>query len=356
MPGKVCIWNVQNYAMGDGVAANRFWGLNSHIRNLFITDFVKQNQIDVLLLIEVGERAEPHLDDLLTALNARALPANWGWSYCGSAISAVQNPPLNKNQITFRTDGRYEGYAILWRREAWRAGSRFRLLHGLHDIAVETKPAPAISPLNMVTRGRPADNVQEEVFVRGPKRQRFEMRWNFRAVGGFDPNGGVTKYPYDEHNNLMNHWPELELPATGRDGSFGYLHTRRPVYVVLQRRNPMAPPEQSLCPIVAYHAPSNSGRAGDGTLISGLSRELYVTNGVVGGALDPNSLFVNDSVVYGGDFNFPVRENDWPSDFRYFSEDYDQSHSGGANCEEDPPHAARYQRERGTIVRLLEAD
>jgi hypothetical protein len=357
MPVKACIWNVQDYGKGDGVKSSRYWGANSHIRNLFIKDFVVRNQIDVLLLIEVGERAEAHLEDLLLALNTHAPPANWCWSYCGSALLTSHNPPQNKLQITFQGDARYEGYAVLWRQEAWGAGARFRLLGALHDIAMETKPAATVSPLNMVTRGRPAGNVHEEIQTKGPKRQRLEMHWNFRALGGYLKTGPNNKYPFGANGNRMNHWPQLELPAVGRAGLFGYKYTRRPVYVVLERWG-AGTPRQALCPIAAYHAPSNRGRAGDGTLISGLSRELYVTNGAeaAGSRLDPNSLVINEKVVYGGDYNLPVGEDRWPGDFRHFWHNYAKSWEGGADCEEAPWHEVRDQRERGTIVRLLEDD
>ncbi|MDQ3725231.1 MAG: hypothetical protein M3335_04975 [Actinomycetota bacterium] len=363
MAVKVAIWNIQNYGggYGRGGTSPAYWGNNSHLRNCFIRDFVVREEIDVLLIMEAQSTSKSSLDDLRAKLNAGAVGTkDWCSSLCGSAITKWDNPPQSNRVISFRSDARYEGYAVLWR--SAQAG-RFKLLRGLHDIAQKTEwdpanPAPPGvngSPLNMVTWARPADNVPIEP-ENPAKKRRLEPgaqnggRQQFRALGGYTrPN----LYPFRD-NQLQDAWSEMDLPATGRAGTFGYRTTRRPVYVVLEMAGG-ATPAQRLCPVVAYHAPSNAGRARDGTLISGLSRELYVTNGVVPGGVapDPATLVPQEKVVYGGDYNLSLTKEEWPeSDFMHYFVPFAREWTGGAACKEAPDHDGS-AAERNTNVSLV---
>lgn len=342
---KVCYWNVQNY--GAGVVVDK-WGADSNLRNTFITMFVLQQQIDVLLIMEASVNCAGALEDLVNTLNADPLerddPPTWAGSFCGSALtSQAADPPTDESELRFKTDARVEGYAVCWRTDQT---PRFRMLDGLHDIAAgiywdDDNPDQATpTPLNMSTRGRPADWIGETT--------------NWQVKGGYtQPN----QFPYDE-NGLMHHWPPLQMPTTSSRNPTPLRHAkaRRPVYVVLQLATAGGDRDR-LCPVAVYHAPSNQTRAELGVLQSALCRELYVTNALDGnGDPDPLALVSTDRNVFGGDFNFSVSQANWNrSEYRYFTDPLNRSGDGGAGCR-GAPASILPDTDRRTAVALMQSD
>ena len=342
---RVSLWNIQNY--GAGNTAN-YYGANSGLRNDFITDFVREQQIDVLMIQEASVNSAASLQDLVARLNAGPPPggADWAVSLCGSGLDyAAANPPANAGDLSYRTDGRSEGYAVAWRTNQ---GARFTMVPGLNAIDSGTWAAGGAmvppSPLNLVTEGRPV----EEVDV-------YEMHGRKRKYAGAEvwPTGGYTsnnQFPY-HHNVLQGAWPELPFPTTGRynPSTLDRERTRRPAYVVLNLNVNGGTPSQRLCPVAAYHAPSNRTQAMWGAMIAGLSRELYVTNTLDGGgAPNPAAFTYARRTVLGGDFNYDAGTG-WPGDYQYFTKVMGRANETGAACGYAPPRRGAIANRKTTV-------
>ncbi|HEX8745106.1 MAG TPA: endonuclease/exonuclease/phosphatase family protein [Thermoleophilaceae bacterium] len=346
---KVCLWNVQDYG-SNPILANWIskWGADSDLRNRLIRDFVRSHDIDVVLLMEVKESAALALANLRQKLNAglENKDRDWCSSFCGSALLSDQNnPPQTKAHLTFATDARHEGYGVLWRSNQT---DRFRMLPALANIATLTgfqignpnPPTMNTSPLNMEMLGRPFGPGPDDPIRPG-------------ALGGYTPN---NQYPYKD-GQLMAEWPALKLPSTSRRAAetLALEKVRRPVYVVLDLNRPGKSQKERLCPVGAYHAPSDKGQAQWASWVSGLSRELYVTNEVTAaGTPDPAKLTHTTTVVFGGDYNHDAPlATGWPGYYDYYTAPFHKTWAGGAACWEVPPHGAKNDARR-TTVRLLD--
>lgn len=330
---KVCIWNIQNY----GAASPwKKYGESSKLRNQFIAKFLNVHQVDVLLVQEVARHGKASLVNLARTLNGGVPTANkdWVFSFCGSAFARdTGTAPTGRAELTFRTDARSEGYAVVWRKNR----PRFSLLPALHDIAEDTWPAHGLqvphSPLNLSYSGRPAKGATEAAFA---------------VTGGYT---AANEFPY-EGNDVMDEWPTLVMPATSSLNPVGlqWAKSRRPANVVVRFAN------GALCPVSAYHAPSNQAAARGGARVSGLSRELYVVNRYDAATelLDPDHFDYAARTVMGGDYNYVVDQGNWPDAYENYTAALGQPPASGAACTEAPDHAAADQADRRTTVRLLQ--
>lgn len=339
------IWNIQNY--GTSTANPPKFGANSVRRNQFLCRYRTRWNVQIMLLMEVSSYASADLHDLVTQLNAVAtaagLTTDWAFSFCGSAIATgARNPLVDEDDITFRSDARSEGYAVVWRTNQ---AAIYRMLPSLVPMAAETwAPAinpnlPVANPLNFVTTGREAATVVAEN--------------RFRALGGYTT-GAV--YPYRD-GVLQGAWPDLAMATTSvaNPHQIAWAGARRPAFVVINQTNG-GTVGRRLCPIAAYHAPSNAGQASWGAYMTGLSRELYVTNNLTGGgAPDPAALVHNESAVVGGDYNLEVATAAWPGAYENYTRGFNNAWDGGANCREAPLHGAADTSRRST-VQLLHHD
>jgi hypothetical protein len=144
-------------------------------------------------------------------------------------------------------------------------------------------------------------------------------------------------------------WPRLEYPRTSLfDARRPYWsQSRRPAYVVVQ----LAGGGRTLCPIAAYHAPSNAQLAAWGAFMSGLARELYVVDGVDGTGQPTPALtpVLANAGFFGGDFNYAVSQATWPSDYRYFVDQRGQTGDTGAFQATTPPPTAATTARRTTV-------
>lgn len=347
----VCLWNLQNYGSGF---VDRKWGADSGLRNRFIRAFVRQQGLDVLLMMEPGAFSEGSLRSLARWLNGDvpAADADWCVSLCGSALAAetTPNPPRTVFDLTFLTDARSEGYAVAWRSNR----PTFRVLPGLHPIApvpvssVRNPAPPAETPLNLTTRGRPTGRYDVVQPAEGRKRARSVTV--FGALGGYRQ---PRRYPFDERGDEMDHWPELRFPTTStrNPSQLRMQKARRPAYVVLDLANG-GTAQQRLTPAAVYHAPSNAAKAELGSMMAGLSRELYVTNDVAAGAPNPAALVSCDHTILGGDFNYSVAAERWPAYYAFLVGPFRVNRSGGANTRPAPPPASP-DPDRRTTVQLL---
>jgi len=349
---RVAIWNIQNYGAGNPA---RKWGANSALRNQFIALAVRQLNVQVLFIQEVSVNALPSLQDLATRLNVGGV-TDWAVSFCGSALtSTAANPPADNTELTFRTDGRSEGYAVCWRSN----NPAYTTVNGATQIAEVHPPitnvgnpaAPARTPLNLVTNGRPVGSVN--IYLQqGRKRKLVEEEIN--AVGGYlRPN----LVPYGEDNQLMASWPLLDFPTTSTRNprELTWEKVRRPAFIVLNLNTGGVNPEENLMPVIAYHAPSNKHKAGWGALLSGLSRELCVVDGVdVNNDPDVANSVSMRRTVLGGDFNYAVDSVSWPAEYMYFTKDLARTEKGGALCRYAP--LSTLGNARLTTIQLFDID
>jgi hypothetical protein len=350
---KVCIWNVQNYGSADAEAAGIKYGPENVRRNEFIAAFVRQQQIDVLMVLEAFATSALSLRCLLRELNTDPR-RDWAFCLCGSSLqSGAADPPADATQLQFSTDGRSEGYAVFWRTAQQ---DRFEVLQGLSGISIDAhsnaaNPSPPAGhpPLNLTTKGRPADQVIPDAMeIDGAPPPRPE----YLVEGGYVP---PETTPF-QGSQLMPQWPFLKFPTTGstNPNQLKIEKARRPAYVVLKLNTGNSPRER-LCPVAAYHAPSREAQASWGALQAGLSRELYVTNEAAGLVPNAGALVHCDNTVFGGDFNY--FEADWPDDpgeYRYFTFAFDRASTGGAKCSAAPVSPAQLMN--CTTVQILEPD
>lgn len=339
---NVCIWNVQDYGCTDGEAASFKWGDGESLRNQFIARFIETEKIDVLMMMEATSPAQGPLQDLVRRLNHTA-PHDWVYCHCGSGLAAaLPDPPTNKDKLTFKADGRREGYAVLWR----TGNPNFQVLQGLHEISTSghwdnrnPNPPAGNAPLNLVTKGREAGN------------RTINGQLEYGPLGGYLQ--GNTK-PYDGNRALVD-WASVKFPTVGlvNPQRLKIEDTRRPAYVVL-KLNPAVQrgPRYRLCPIAVYHAPSRMSQAKWGALQAGLSRELYVTNEEVNLVPDPAQLVCCENTVFGGDFNYHIDPwpGRWPGEFQYITNFFGAGPTGGAQCHAAPLEDA--QQDNYTTVQL----
>lgn len=326
MPLTVCLWNIQNY----GATSPKYSGAGAHnnaLRNSFIAGFVIEHGVEVLMIMEMQPGQDGSLDDLVGRLN-RATDAVWAYSYCGCAIRDGQAAVTGPESLTNLTGARTECYAVVWR--TGQAG--FTLLTADPAIA-QGASDEANLPLRISQLGRPT--VEQQV------------------AGGsvLNPDGGYVRgltFPYQRignQYNLMDHWPQLGFPPTGRWAVDlpSWTRSRRPAYVVARLA------DGTLVPVLAYHAPSDPNRAYWGVRSAGLARELYVVDNLPG--QNPPVVTVNRGFA-GGDFNYAVPSAAWPDAYGFFTGANGQAWNTGAGQVATPaPELADV--ERRTTVQLV---
>jgi hypothetical protein len=331
----VCLWNIQNYGQDSGKYNGN--GTNNALRNRFITAFVVEHQIDVLMIMEMQPGMNAALADLVTKLNAAyagAANKDWAYSYCGCAIiDDTVDVVAGPGDLIDRTGARSECYAVVWRYHR----ASFTMIRGIAAIAQATTVGRT-SPLNISQRGRPTGEIPI-----GPG------TYKFSAMGGFRRQQ-LYPYEWDGHvYQLMAAWPKLNYPLTGNRQQLrpSWAGCRRPAYVVLQLNDG----HNSLCPIAVYHAPSNQVRASWGAFMNGLAREVYVVDDVdvhnrPAPAVAP---VLADYGFVGGDFNYSVDAGDWPEDYSYFTDDLGREYNTGADQRTTPDPTAGDAARRTTV-------
>ncbi|MEO6700519.1 MAG: hypothetical protein ABI140_11635 [Jatrophihabitantaceae bacterium] len=332
---KVCLWNIQNYGQPSGKYNGRLGNANE-LRNRFLSRFLQSNAIDVLMIQEVMPNAQAALTDLVARLNA-LYPVgqrDWRYSWCGCAIRddtiATVTQPAN---LIDRTGARSECFGVVWRSGQ---AARFTMIRGAYQIAHGSSPA-TLSPLNISQLGRPTGNVTDNLGVE-----------TYGATGGFTRD---NVYPWEldplnDDYDLLNAWPRLNYPRTSNLDARrpSWSRSRRPAYVVIRLNDA----DSTLCPIAAYHAPSNQQLASWGVYMSGLAREVYATDAVAGVVPNPAiAPVLANAGFFGGDFNYS--ENNWPGPYRYFTDPRSQNYDSGANLTAVPPHTDPAPDRRTTV-------
>lgn len=398
---NVMIWNIQDYGCVTP-RATFLWGPDQRLRNHFIAMYMMNMRVDLLIIQEAKPTSDGALRNLREKLEEMSEKGEtWAVSRCGSAYEKQVQGGLNGLDVKYKTGGRVEGYAVVWRTNH----PNFQLAHNLGNIADFVAPAGAPSPLNLSSHGRYVTTVDDvnvynmalreyNLEYSGKKRGRteFEAPRAGSPEDGFDPGPDFTNlyptyaptaYPGSDgvkraKGNSGNEaaatgnydqrkpWMPLILPGTGKwDGTGIVRGSRRPAYVVMIVNG------TQVVPVMAYHAPSEALRAQLGVQFVSMSREFYVVDELqtvdgrpaFAGPMAGNftgQLSRTHGTIMGGDFNFGPTDDVFPeSNYQYFQNQFRQSKDGGANCPSfapdiDPerPEEQHISRSRMTSVRL----
>lgn len=211
------------------------------------------------------------------------------------------------------------------------------MIQGRRPIASGTVPALAgPSPLNMSQLGLPTGSTQIRPGVS-----------TFGTLGGYLA-ANVRPYKINAAGNyvLQAAWSPLNYPSTSTKAAnqLEWTQVRRPAYVVVKLTGP-----STLCPIGAYHAPSNRAQSSWGAFMAGMARELYVINQVDGADAPTANLVRVTKGVWGGDFNHSVDTADWPGSYNFFVSPLARDDTGGANAVGFPPYNGTDSARRTTV-------
>lgn len=292
----VMIWNIQNFG-SRGAAYERYKGVNSVLQVEFITEVVRVEEVDLLMLLEVTQTAEPSLDSLLYALNAGLDPNDWCYDWIkGSvdlaAVARAQSDVTTSDHLSWRSSAhapRAEGCALFWRHGQ---DDRFTIRRARDTLSEGGWKVDSYDPeipkhvISLSLRGRPTriDDAPPPGIV---------------ATAGFDPaapDAGWTWSNYPDVSKYAGNMPRWH-------------RSRRPAWATIDLEGDNGP-----VPIVGFHAASAAGLAEIGTYVSGLARELYALPEEAG-------VVATDKAVGGGDYN--VSSSDagaWASAYRSYHE------------------------------------
>ena len=317
---KIVLWNIQNFG---GANQDDYRGTNNQLLANVIRDFVRYENIDILMIIEVFPSALPALQALKTTLNQGLVAPNNDWVFDwikGSILNGSPNPPTTDAQLDWKggpTAPRTEGYAIFWRTNR---GS-FKMIEAVNNVSrgggVQPPPPGTKHYLELITEGLNLNYVDDQ---------------NYSVDEAYNPAASQT-VPLDDTGALTT-WKKLNFPwvsvatfAQPREDE-----SRRPAFAILELNNGAPNEADRILPLIFYHAPSNRVRAEMGTFSSALSKQINVSQQLNGTKQKPgpaNLTRVNQSII-GGDFNW--RRTD-PPDFVYqmFMKPYQSDLQGGSN-------------------------
>jgi hypothetical protein len=282
---RVAIWNIQNF--GAGQVEER--GVNGQLLAYFIRDWVRNQNIDVLGIMEVSQYGLATLQTLRATLNAGLPVADRDWRFDWIKSSVAPNapfPPQSPAQTTWKSGGRYEGSAIFWRSNR----PAFRLVPAVNPCSEGASP-PGGNFIDMIVWGLDFD---------------WNSNTDWTAVTGFNP--PVSQWrPFDNNLQPVN-WSELDFPEATK---LKYpmprpYESRRPVYALLELNNGLTV-DQRLVPFGFYHAPSYGPLANLGTYLAACSMQVNASHDLlVNGNQDPVNLTRVSKSIFGGDFNRTV--------------------------------------------------
>ncbi len=299
MPGnaRIAIWNVQNFG---GANQDDRRGVNGIELAHVIRAFVRDADVDALFLMEVLPAAAPVLNQVLTVLNQAPVAVgddDWVYDWIKGAFdSNVPYPPNVPANLTWKGGPgapRVEGYALFWRtnRPGFNiAQALLPMSEGVNFLAANPFPPTANTHyLELVWEGLPIAWLGQN---------------NWYADSGYDPTVHELN-PYDS-TGAPELWSELDFPwvSRGRFSQPRQLTSRRPAFAVLELIG--EPAARRPMPFICYHAPSERARAEIGTYSAALTKQLNVTNRIIGGVQDPANLEHNRRAVIGGDFNYDL--------------------------------------------------
>jgi hypothetical protein len=306
MPVRVMAWNLQNFG-GLGPSYRRVKGTNSSVLAQFVADVVVGSNVDVLAVMEVQESARNSLDNVARALIARTGDTSWMYDWIPSAL-AITGQPATEVSVTSSEDlswasgscsPRREGYAVFWRDQS--AG--FRMLSAPNDISLGTRWVTGYQPrlpsrhaISLSLVGRKTTTQAHVAYYFGPEAPFDQAHPASRWEPSFYPEVSTGTNPYSSYWELV----------------------RRPAYFVLQVG--AGSDRDTVWPIQVFHAPSNAGLAGRGTVLAALGRELYVMQQVHNWR-PAGGLTYHAKATAAGDYNLNVAEQSqasWKGAYSYY--------------------------------------
>jgi hypothetical protein len=313
---RAMIWNVQNFGSTSPayVAAK---GQNSAVLARFIAEVVRHYTIDLLVIQEVQQTAGPALVNVRNALNAGLATPAWCFDWIKGAfahLNAVNGPnDLAWNSGRSAGTRRAEGYAVFWKNDT----GRFRMVRAevpmsegvSRDPNYNPIPAPPANCLELTRYGRELDPAYK-----------FPA-----ALKGFRPNAWQGKDFDDAYYPDVN---QLDK------NSLFWEKVRRPAYCVVRLGPGGGTDAARLCPIVAYHAPSNRSISAEATYLSGLAEQLYVTRSLDANGDPTGNYIFHDLVIAGGDFNLSVNtanSNNWSYSYSSYWKGFSANWKAGMN-------------------------
>jgi hypothetical protein len=309
---RAMVWNIQNFgSKGDSYA--NYKGANSELLAEFIADVVRAFKIDVLMVLEVMPTAEPSLDNVMYALNRGLDPPDWcyDWVKCAVARRPEKVPyddVETRDQLSWRGSRhaqREEGYAVFWRNSQTdrftMQDAREPLSEGGWTVKRYKTPAPRHA-IELTLRGREIEGADNAPWVRAS-------------------NGFLRKDP-------IKHWDWSQYPDISKFASIWsprWDRTRRPAVATIVL-NTGGTREQTVVPIVAYHAPSRREPARMGIYLSGLARELYITHTGV-----DNVYEFHEKAIALGDYNLGTDDDSWDAAYVTYHRPFKADRSAGAD-------------------------
>lgn len=309
---KVAIWNIQDF--GSNKPYKR--GANSLNLCKFISAFMYHKEIDVLAIMEVRPTAQPSLNNLRLQLNALRPAGAPLWEYDWIKGSTIEDDPVRSDDLSWSSGQggiRPEGYALFWK----NGDPNFTVMDAMRDISEGVRTAPPVQhKLDLVTHG-----LQYDVGRNNDGR----IGWGVRQ-------GFLENRRHPQLGNEPGQWHRLNFISVAHNAPADprLRFTRRPAFTVL-RLNGAGGGAGTLCPLLYFHAPSRTGRSDTATLVSGLSRELFVAPQRIGGIVGYNYA---TTVIAGGDYNLAM--GDGPDDtgkyYGRYTRKFRSDTGGGAQC------------------------
>jgi hypothetical protein len=319
----VGFWNLQNYGSNTARAP---WvrGVASAEGAAMIAAFVNALGIDVLMVMEVMQTAQPSLDSLRNALNESQMNPIWCYDWIPGSYG-VDRRAVQLNEMSWWGGGaRFEGYAVFWK----SGDARFTMVPARYPVSrgVSSDPNNPNNPmpancLSLVDEGRQLGRRPGITYT------------GSTLLTGYNPAVDALR-PFDDYMMVKN-WSDLPVVSAGKGEATPprMAIARRPAYCVISLNNPAIGAADRQIPLIAYHAPSYPPRASLGTWVSGLGRQLAVTRTLAANGTPTDNWTQCNKVIAAGDYN--VRANA-PNAFEtYASYTYQYTNRAwetGANC------------------------
>jgi hypothetical protein len=314
---KAMIWNVQNFGSdSDGYTTAK--GSNSSVLARFVARVVRHYAADLLIIQEVQQTAGPSLEKVRNALNAGLGTPGWCYDWIKGAFASTKQTIDGPGDLAWNSGNspstrRAEGYAVFWNNES----GRFSMVPSLLPMSEGVSKDPNYAPNPPL----PAHCLELSRFGRV-----LDSAATFAAASnGFK----IDTWKHADFNHSS--YPDV---SKLNNGSLFWDHVRRPAYCVVRLGPGGGTNRERLCPVIAYHAPSNRTISNTATYVSGLMEQLYITYNLDGnGKPKADDIIYHDRVIAGGDFNLSVsapNTTNWSWAYSSYSEQFSSNWTAGA--------------------------
>jgi hypothetical protein len=311
------IWNIQNFG-SDSAAYTAAKGNNSSVLARFIASVVRYYGADLLLIQEVQQTAGTSLTNVRNALNAGLGTPAWCYDWIKGAFASAKPTIDGPGDLAWNSGNspstrRAEGYAVFWKNDTGRFSMVPSLLPMSEGVSADPgyQPNPAL-PAHCLELTRFGRLLDDKATIAAAK-------------SGFRPGQWQTA----DFNH--SYYPDVNK---FNNGAVFWDHVRRPAYCVVRLGPLGGTNRERLCPVIAFHAPSNRTISSTATYISGLMEQLYITYDLDGqGAPNANALIDHDRVIAGGDFNLSANGSgtQWSYDYASYWSPFGADWRSGAN-------------------------